>query len=169
MQFRLVRCDEDGSPVESLPNMPPDVAANCAGTADLYRRVGYAAPWVGYVAVAEGVIVGGGAFVGPPTDGVAEIAYYTCSGCEGRGYATRTATALVEIARRHDPAVGLKAFTLMQGNASTRILQRLGFSVVGTAQDPDAGEVWEWRALSEARAAGSVQRRFADLDHDSSR
>lgn len=105
-------------------------------------------PWVGYIAVADGTVVGGGAFVGPPADGLAEIAYCTCSGCEGRGYATQTATALVEIARHHDPAVSLKAYTLMQDNASTRILKRLGFSVAGTAQDPDAGEVWEWRALS---------------------
>jgi len=145
MQFRLVRCDEQGTPVESVPDLPADVAANCIGTADLYRRVGYTVPWVGYIAVADGAVVGGGAFVGPPTDGFAEIAYYTCSGCEGRGYATQTAAALVDIARRHDPAVGLKAFTLMQDNASTRILKRLGFSVAGTAQDPDADEVWEWR------------------------
>jgi [ribosomal protein S5]-alanine N-acetyltransferase len=148
MQFRLIRCDEQGAPVEALRDVPADVAANCAGTADLYRRVGYAAPWVGYVAVADGTVVGGGAFVGPPTDGVAEIAYYTCSEHERQGWATKTASGLVDIARAHDPAVGLKAFTLMQDNASTRILQRLGFSVVGTAQDPDAGEVWEWRALS---------------------
>jgi RimJ/RimL family protein N-acetyltransferase len=148
MQFRLIRCDEDGSPVEGLPNLPADVAANCAGTADLYRRVGYAVPWVGYIAVADGAVVGGGAFVGPPVDGLAEIAYYTCNDREGRGYATQTAAALVDIARRHDPAVGLKAFTLMQDNASTRILKRLGFSVVGTAQDPDAGEVWEWRRVT---------------------
>lgn len=145
MQFRLIRCDENGSPVDPLPDLPADVAANCGGTADLYRRVGYVQPWVGYVAVADGVVVGGGAFVGPPKDGCVEIAYYTRSEHERRGWATQTASALVDVARDHDPAVGLKAFTLMQDNASTRILTRLGFSVVGTAQDPDAGEVWEWR------------------------
>jgi ribosomal-protein-alanine N-acetyltransferase len=145
MKFQLIACDEAGVPLEPGLDLPADVAANCAGTVELYRRVGYVAPWVGYVAVADGVAVGGGAFVGPPRDGYVEIAYYTRSEDAGRGYATRTATALVEIARRHDSSVGTKAFTLIEDNASTRILERLGFGVVGTAQDPDAGEVWEWR------------------------
>lgn len=145
MQFQLIRCDESGTPVEPILDLPPDVAANCTATADLYRRTGYVAPWVGYVAVADGVVVGGGAFVGPPQEGYVEIAYYTRDGHEGRGYATRTAAALVELATSHDPSIATKAFTLMADNASTRIVRRLGFSVVGTAQDPDAGEVWEWR------------------------
>jgi RimJ/RimL family protein N-acetyltransferase len=89
--------------------------------------------------------VGGGAFVGPPQDGLVEIAYYTLKDHEGRGHASRTAAALVAIARRHDPQLTLRAFTLMEHNASTRILGKLGFRIVGTAQDDDAGEVWEWR------------------------
>ena len=39
----------------------------------------------------------------------------------------------------------IKAFTLMEENPSVRILRRLGFAMIGTAQDADAGEVWEWR------------------------
>ncbi len=62
------------------------------------------------------------------------------------GFAGQTAAALVAIARAHDPAVKLKAFTLMEENPSVRVLRRLGFALVGTAQDADAGEVWEWRA-----------------------
>lgn len=64
---------------------------------------------------------------------------------QGQGFASGTAACLVEIARRHTPGIGLKAFTLMEENASTKILARLGFAVVGIAQDADAGEVWEWR------------------------
>ncbi len=146
MNLSLVRCDADGRPVQPLARMTAELEANCVGTADLYRRVGFVEPWVGYVAVVEGEGVGGGAFVGPPTDNCVEIAYFTLTEHEGRGFASQTAAGLVEIARQSSPQVQLKAFTLMEQNASTRILQRLGFKVVGTSQDPDAGEVWEWRA-----------------------
>jgi RimJ/RimL family protein N-acetyltransferase len=92
------------------------------------------------------VPVGGGAFVGPPRDGVVEIAYYTLAAHQGRGHATATAAALCAIARAAQPGIVLEAFTLPERNASTAILARLGFRQVGTAQDPDAGTVWAWRA-----------------------
>ena len=90
--------------------------------------------------------VGGGAFVGPPQDGYVEIAYFTLENEQRKGYAFQTASSLVAVARAHDPNIGLKAFTLKEENASTKILRALGFSIVGVAQDADAGEVWEWRA-----------------------
>ncbi len=74
-----------------------------------------------------------------------EIAYYTLEHERRQGFASRTAAALVEIARTQDPRIGIKAYTLKEDNSSTRILKGLGFSRVGVAQDPDAGEVWEWR------------------------
>jgi len=40
----------------------------------------------------------------------------------------------------------IAAFTLRESNASTKILQRLGLRLFGEAQDPDAGDVWEWRS-----------------------
>jgi hypothetical protein len=43
----------------------------------------------------------------------------------------------------------VKAFTLKETNPSTRILERLGFAVVGVSMDDDAGEVWEWRACRD--------------------
>lgn len=90
--------------------------------------------------------VGGGAFVGPPKDGFVEIAYFTLENEQGQGFASKTAASLVQIARAHAPDIGLKAFTLKEENPSTKILAGLGFSIVGVAQDADAGEVWEWRA-----------------------
>jgi RimJ/RimL family protein N-acetyltransferase len=146
MTFSLIRCAADGSLVETVTALPAEIASNCASTADLYRRVGYVEPWVGYVAVDAGCAVGGGAFVGPPGDNRVEIAYYTLKEFEGRGLATQTAAGLVAIARRSLPGIVITAFTLPEQNASTRILQRLGFEHVGQANDPDAGEVWEWRA-----------------------
>ena len=146
MTRSLVACDATGTPVVPLAHMPDALTANCQGTAALYQRIGFEPPWIGYVAVVDGRGVGGGAFVGPPQDGVVEIAYYTLDDEQGRGYATQTAAALVTLARAHTPDIGLKAYTLMEENASTRILQRLGFSRVGVAHDADAGDVWEWRA-----------------------
>jgi hypothetical protein len=34
----------------------------------------------------------------------------------------------------------------MEENPSVRILRQHGFVIAGTAQDADAGEVWEWSA-----------------------
>lgn len=126
--------------------LPAEIAANCASTADLYRRVGFVEPWIGYVAVDAGQAVGGGAFVGAPRDNRVEIAYCTLKEFEGRGYATRTAAELMAIARTARPGIVISAFTLQEQNPSTRILQRLGFERFGHAHDQDAGDVWEWRA-----------------------
>jgi len=146
MKVSLIRCDQRGNPVQSIPDMNEELIANCQVTADLYRRVGYVEPWVGYVAVVNGRGVGGGAFVGPPIDSCVEIAYFTLVEQRGHGCASQTATALVAIARARDPKVKLKAFTLKEENPSTRILRRLGFELAGIAHDSDEGEVWEWRA-----------------------
>lgn len=152
MAFALIRCAPDGKPVTPMAALPEELAAHCAATADLYRRVGYVEPWVGYVSVVDDIPVGGGAFVGQPKEGHVEIAYFTLPKYQGRGYAGQTAAGLVAIARAHDPAVHIKAFTLMEENPSVRILRRLGFANVGTAHDADAGEVWEWRCSTVVSA-----------------
>lgn len=126
--------------------LPEELTAACAQSAELYGRIGYEPPWVSYVAVDSGRAVGGGAFVGAPRDGLVEIAYFTLAGFQGRGYATQTARHLLAVARQVSPQVAVRAFTLPRVNASTRILERLGFTRVGMAHDDDAGEVWEWRA-----------------------
>lgn len=146
MPVVLVRCAPDGMPVVPVAALPDEIRTNCAASADLFRRIGYAEPWVSYISVMGDAAVGGGAFVGPPKDGCVEIAYFTLDECRGKGFAGQTAAALLAIAREHDHSIKFKAFTLMEENASVRILRRLGFANIGTAQDADAGEVWEWRA-----------------------
>jgi|HubBroStandDraft_2_1064218.scaffolds.fasta_scaffold463882_2 ribosomal-protein-alanine N-acetyltransferase len=145
MAFSLVRCGADGSPLIPIAAVPEAITATYPANADLYRRAGFIPPWVSYVAVADGRAVGGGAFVGPPRENRVEIAYFTLEELQGLGYATRTATELVAIARSADPGIRICAFTLRESNASTRILQRLGLKVFGEARDSDAGDVWEWR------------------------
>jgi ribosomal-protein-alanine N-acetyltransferase len=145
MAFSLVCCAADGSPLIPISDVAEEIVATYAANADLYRRARFIPPWVSYVAVDAGRAVGGGAFVGPPRDNRVEIAYFTLNELQGLGYATRTAAALVEIARSANPSLVISAFTLRESSASTKILQRLGFKLFGDAQDPDAGDVWEWR------------------------
>ena len=148
MTFHLVQCDVNGRPMEPVGPLPEFVAENCVGGAALYASVGFVPPWVGYIAVDDGKAVGGGAFVGAPKDNCVEIAYYTVKELEGRGYAGKTAAALVDIARKAASEIALVAHTLPEQNASTAILAKLGFTQTGTAEDPDAGTVWEWRRTS---------------------
>jgi RimJ/RimL family protein N-acetyltransferase len=145
MQFSLIRCNAEGRPVTPIAVVPEAVAVTYSANADLYCRVGFVEPWASYVAVDSDCAVGGGAFVGPPRDNRVEIAYFTLKELEGRGYATQTATYLLHIAHRFEPKITICALTLREQNASTRILQQLGFTLFGDARDPDAGDVWEWR------------------------
>jgi RimJ/RimL family protein N-acetyltransferase len=132
-------------PAEGLPEFVRD---NCAAMPAFYEVVGFHPPWIGYVAVHEGKAVGGGAFKGPPGNHRVEIAYYTAPEHEGRGHATATARALTQIARDHDPGLVIAAQTLPEANASTALLEKLGFVFHGAVQHPEDGEVWEWRLPS---------------------
>ncbi len=107
-----------------------------------------AAPWIGYLAqdgeAGDAPLVGTCAFKSPPdADGV-EIAYFTFPGHEGRGVASRMAALLVDLAAAHG-VTRIRAQTLPESNASTRVLQKLGFTCAGPVMHPDDGEVWEWR------------------------
>jgi len=142
--FRLVACDCDGIPSEDLGELPQVIRENCEATAALYRRTSFTPPWIGYLAFCNGVVVGGGAFVGPPQQNRVEIAYFTLPEHEGKGMASRTAAKLVWLARSTDPSVELFAKTLPESNASTTILGRLGFRHIGGVADDDIGEAWGW-------------------------
>jgi ribosomal-protein-alanine N-acetyltransferase len=119
----------------------------CEATLAMYASAGSTPPWVGYLAGESGAFVGACAFKTPPdTNGAegVEIAYFTFPGHEGRGVATRMAKRLVEIAEIHSVSP-VRAQTLPEKNASTHILEKLGFTCVGPVQHPEDGEVWEWR------------------------
>lgn len=142
--FRLVQCDRSGAPITPVADLPASALEAAAATEAHFRKVGWSPPWVGYLAVLDGRAVGGGAFVAPPQDGRVEIAYYTDEAERGRGVATAVAAALIDIARAQDPSPVLFAKTLPELNASTRILEKLGFRRVGVAVDEEVGDVWLW-------------------------
>jgi RimJ/RimL family protein N-acetyltransferase len=140
----------DLAPITSETLSKPEVASSdllrdvCAAVVAMYPAEGPVLPWVGYLAEESGALVGTCAFKTPPNAEGVEIAYFAFPGHEGRGVATRMAKRLVEIAEIHSVSP-VRAQTLPEKNASTRILEKLGFACVGPVQHPEDGEVWEWR------------------------
>jgi RimJ/RimL family protein N-acetyltransferase len=112
-------------------------------TVDLLARDPRPDPWGSYVVQADGQPVGVAAFKSAPAEsGEVEIAYMTFPAFEGRGHATATIAALVEIAL----GGGARpiALTLPEENASNQALRRNGFVFAGEVIDPEDGLVWRW-------------------------
>ena len=84
MSIRLVEIGQDGRSVEdlSLPDMARSV---CEATAAMYPKTGFRQPWVGYLAVQDGQVVGTCGFKTPPKEGRVEIAHFTFPGHEASG------------------------------------------------------------------------------------
>jgi ribosomal-protein-alanine N-acetyltransferase len=84
-------------------------------------------------------------FKGPPgPDGIVEIAYGVAPDHQGKGYATEAAEALVAYAFSSGQVRAVRAHTFSQANASTRVLEKCGFQLVGEVIDPEDGLVWRW-------------------------
>jgi len=114
-------------------------------TTQLCRAVGYEPPWICYLAIENGACVGTCGFKSPPQSNRAEIAYFTFPGHESCGVATRTASELILRALNEMPAVTVAAQTLPEENASTSVLKKLRFRLVGSVEHPEDGLVWEWQ------------------------
>ena len=150
--MHLVSIDETGTPVGRPTDLDPTIASVLQVTAEMYGRKGYEPPWIGYLANESGAWVGTCGFNGPQRAGEVEIAYFTFPGNEGTGVATRMAAALLAIAQDvplNSPSV--LAHTLPEENASTSILRKLGFSLVGEVDHPEDGNIWQWR-LTDSKA-----------------
>jgi RimJ/RimL family protein N-acetyltransferase len=110
-------------------------------------------PWIhGFLLVhrTDGHVIGRCGFKGPPgEDGAVEIAYGVSPEDQGKGYATEAATALVSYAFGSGQVRVVRAHTLPEPNASTRVLTKCGFKRVGEVIDPDDGLVWRWEKNPE--------------------
>ena len=103
--------------------------------------------WWTYLFVHRGdaKLIGLGGFKGAPNvEGVVEIGYALAPAYRGRGLASEAARGMLAYAFSHPEVRGVVAHTLPEKNASTRVLERVGFVHVGTVHDPDDGEVWRW-------------------------
>lgn len=111
-------------------------------------------PWVhgfGLVEKRSGKLVGTAGFKGPPDEhGVVEIAYAIVPSCRGRGYATEAAAVLVAWAFADERVRTVRAHTLPEANASTRVLAKCGFARVGEVVDPEDGIIWRWERAKAA-------------------
>jgi RimJ/RimL family protein N-acetyltransferase len=105
-------------------------------------------PWIhGYALFhrLSGAEIGSCGFKGPPsTEGMVEIAYAVAADYQSQGYATEAAEALTAFAFNDSRVQTVRAHTLSQPNASTRVLTKCGFQFVGDVIDPEDGPVWRW-------------------------
>lgn len=140
-------------------------------SADWLARLGAltsADPWtLGFSMVQrdDDAVIGSAGFKGPPdTDGVVEIAYGVHPDHQGKGYATEAAQALTAYAFGSGQVRVVQAHTLSEPNASTRVLTKCGFRLIGEVIDPEDGLVWRWEKDLEAAAGSATHGRKRDCD-----
>jgi len=110
-------------------------------------------PWhFGFAVIhrSDNMLIGVGGFPGPAdSDGAAEIAYAIAPSYQAKGYATEVAWALIEFASRNAKVRKIRAHTLAETNASTRVLEKCGFAKVGETIDPENNlTIWRWERKS---------------------
>jgi RimJ/RimL family protein N-acetyltransferase len=131
----------DGFDAEQKKALSPDWLARVAAATS-------SDPWVhGFELIhrATGAIVGSAGFKARPCqNGVVEIAYCVEPDHQGKGYATKAAKALTTFAFATGHVQTVRAHTLPEPNASTRVLTKSGFTNLGEATDPEDGLVWRW-------------------------
>ena len=106
------------------------------------------ADWQGYFFLhpKDRVLVGNGAFKGPPDDsGTIEIGYEIASEYWNRGLATEAAQGMMDYAFSHEEVRAVIAHTLAQRNASNRVLQKVGMKFIAEVNDPEEGKIWRWQ------------------------
>lgn len=113
-------------------------------TIDFYKKVGFIPPWIGYYAKQSDNLIGCAGFKGQPINGAIEIAYGTFEQYRNQGIGTAICKLLVDLSLKTDPSIKITARTLPEKNFSTRILEKNNFMFIGTVNDPEDGEVWEW-------------------------
>jgi RimJ/RimL family protein N-acetyltransferase len=111
---------------------------------DFYKRVGFRPPWICYYVQQGDELVGSAAFKGQPINGTVEIAYGTFGRFQRQGIGTGICKTLVDLALKTDSSIRITARTLPESNFSAKILQKNNFVCLGTVNDPEDGEVWEW-------------------------
>ena len=111
-------------------------------------------PWQFGFAVIQrtlNLVVGSVGFKGAhDADGMVEIGYGIVVAFEGAGYATEATEQLIAFAFSNPEVRLIRAHTLPENNASTRVLAKNGFAKVGEVVDPDDGPVWRWERSSES-------------------
>jgi len=111
---------------------------------ELYPKIGFNKPWIGYFALHNDEVIGVGGFKGVPNNNTVEIAYGTVPKKEGLGFANKICKQLTLIALNETSNLKITARTLMEESASTHILRKNNYNFIGIVEDPNDGKVWEW-------------------------
>jgi [ribosomal protein S5]-alanine N-acetyltransferase len=92
------------------------------------------------------VMIGMCGFAAPPdSDGTVEIGYGIAPDYQGKGYASEAAQGLVDFASRDPRVRTIRAHTLLQASASTRVLEKCGFEKISETVDPENNmPIWRW-------------------------
>jgi ribosomal-protein-alanine N-acetyltransferase len=141
-------------------NWPPDSAADAL---PLFLGWLEAAPeqvgWFGWYALLADpadelpTLVGGGGFLGPPTDGEIQIGYSMLPQFQRRGIATEMVAGLIGWALNHPRVTCIVGETECENPASVQVLKKIGFASLG-ATNSSGGMRFELR-----RAADQSSRR----------
>ncbi|MDA8746379.1 GNAT family N-acetyltransferase [Rubripirellula amarantea] len=144
MSVTLFPIQVDGSAEDFTGALPGLAVSITEYTSAMYAKSGFVLPWIGYLAARSSTIVGTCGFKSPPDNNSVEIAYFTFPRHEGDGVATAMARELVQIAASEAPGILITAQTLVQRNASHRILEKLGFVAHSPTDHPEDGTVLVW-------------------------
>lgn len=148
MMLSFVEVNQSGEIADPNIIFPDEYSEVLTATARLYSKNGFQKPWISYVAVEGTSCLGICAFKTPPVENKVEIAYFTFVENQGSGIGTQMAQHLIDISKSTDPEVKIFAQTLPEKDASTRILEKLGFDLHGTVDSEEDGSVWEWEYKS---------------------
>jgi RimJ/RimL family protein N-acetyltransferase len=147
--MKLIPIERGGVLGTDVGDLPTEAASAVQATAELYEKVGFVPPWICYIATQDARAVGTCGFTSAPKNGRVEIAYFTFPGFEGRGIATVMAASLILLATDYDLSVTLIARTLLERNASHRVLEKHGFTCMGRVEVPEDGTVFEWQRFTD--------------------
>ena len=131
--------------VRTMADYPTEFSQGMAPLAGTGSPLG---PWLIHRG-SDGVVVGdiGGGFTGP---GQVEIGYAITTSAQGHGYASGAVAALVAYARADPRIEVLVGHTPLDRPASSRVLRKAGFVLVGEVDDEHDGQplrVTEWRLV----------------------
>ena len=98
---------------------------------------------------ADGVVVGGCAFKGPPEAGRVDILYGIARECRGQGFATQAVREMVRLAFEGG-ATRVRAEIEAGNEASRRTVRACGFAAAGSWTDEDGTEVTRFELSIEA-------------------
>jgi len=114
-------------------------------------------PWrIGFAILhtADDLVIGLCGFTGPPdSNRCVEIGYSIVPAYQGRGLATEAARALINFSIPNQVRK-VRAHTLTEINASTRVLEKCGFTKTGEIVDPEGKLVWRWERSCSSPCAG---------------